>query len=88
MKALGISAVVVAALCTMSAALAEPVQNVDPNRHPNLARAQQLMRQAWDELSTAQKANNDKLSGHAKRAKELLEQAAAETKEAALSAGK
>lgn len=88
MKALGISTVVLAALCAASAALAEPAENIDPNHHPNLAKAQHLMRQAFDELSVAQKANNDKLSGHARRAKELLEQAAAETKEAALSAGK
>jgi hypothetical protein len=88
MKMQGVLLVAVGALCTVSAVLAEPVENVDPGRHPNLAKAQRHIREAWDELTIAQKANDSKMAGHAKRAKELLEQAAAETKEAALSVGR
>ena len=61
-----------------SAHTQEPVQNVDASRHGNLAAAQGLVRQAFDRLSLAQKANNDRLGGHADKAKELLRQANAE----------
>jgi cellobiose-specific phosphotransferase system component IIA len=53
----------------------EPVQNIDPSRHGNLAAAQDLVRQAYDRLSNAQEANDSQLGGHASRAKQLLRQA-------------
>lgn len=65
---------------------AKPVRNVSGQRHPNLAAAQRLCQQAWDKLSAAQAANEFDMNGHAKKAKDLLEQANAEIKEAALAA--
>lgn len=66
------------ALAIAMVASAEPVQNVNPERHGNLAAAQQLLAQAFVRISEAQSANNSKLGGHAARAKELLEQASVE----------
>lgn len=65
-----------------------PVENIDPARHGNLARAQQLSREAFDALTAAQDANEFDLGGHASRAKELLRQANEEMKLAALAANK
>ncbi|MBS1855126.1 MAG: hypothetical protein JST11_07160 [Acidobacteria bacterium] len=55
-------------------------------RHPNLAAAQRLARQAWQRVVDAQKANEWDLGGHAQRAKELLDQADNELKAAAVAA--
>lgn len=64
----------------------EPVLNVDPALHGNIAAAQSLSRQAYDRVTAAQAANDYNLGGHAARAKELLRQANEEMKLAALSA--
>ena len=69
-----------------SASAQEPVQNIDPSRQGNLAAAQDLVRQAYDRLSLAQKDNNNQLGGHADKAKELLRQANAEIRLAATAA--
>ncbi|KAB7647707.1 hypothetical protein [Polymorphobacter fuscus] len=61
----------------------EPVQNIDPARHGNLAAAQDLVRQAFDRLSLAQKENGNQLGDHAVKAKALLSQANAEIRLAA-----
>ena len=61
----------------------KPVTNVARSRHPNLAAAQRLTEQAHLRVTAAQKANEYDLGGHAAKAKELLEQAANELKEAA-----
>jgi hypothetical protein len=61
----------------------EPVQNIDPSRHGNLAAAQDLVRQAYDRLTNAQQENNGDLGGHASKAKELLRQANIEIRLAA-----
>jgi hypothetical protein len=77
------------ALLIASAAIAtaqEPVQNIDPQRHGNLAAAQGLVTGAFDKISEAQYANHDALGGHAARAKELLRQANEEIKLAAVAA--
>jgi len=74
-------------LATGSAfAQSEPVLDIDPARHGNLAAAQQLVRGAYDKLGEAQYANHDELGGHAARAKELLRQASEEIKAAAIAA--
>lgn len=52
-----------------------PVVTVDPQRHGNLARAQESIIQAFNSISAAQSANDDRLGGHAGRAKDLLRQA-------------
>jgi hypothetical protein len=55
-------------------AVAQPPKlNINPNRHPNLAAAQDFSKQAWDRIVMAQKANDWDMSGHAQKAKELLE---------------
>ncbi len=68
------------------AAFAKPVRNVSPVRHPNIAAAQRLSEQAYVKIVAAQKANEYDMAGHAQKAKELLEQANAELKEAAQAA--
>jgi hypothetical protein len=60
-----------------------PAQNIDPNKHPNLASAQASIAHAYQKIDTAQQANRDQLGDHAERAKQLLVQASQELKEAA-----
>jgi hypothetical protein len=62
----------------------EPADSVNASRHPNLAAAQQLIRQAYQKIEAAQRANREELGGHAKKAEELLDQA---SHELALAAG-
>ena len=63
-----------------------PARNVSAHKHPNIAAAQRLVTQAFDKISAAQRANEFDMGGHAAKAKELLEQANNELKEAALAA--
>lgn len=78
------TAIVLALLAVSGTTFAqEPVQNIDPSRHGNLAAAQGLVRQAFDRLSLAQKENSSQLGGHADKAKELLRQANIEIRLAA-----
>ena len=86
MKTLVAGALALAALVAVTASASqaqEPVQNISPYRHGNLAQAQQLTVQAFDSLTAAQQANNYDLGGHVGRAKELLREANAEIKLAA-----
>jgi hypothetical protein len=71
--------------CMLAAApaFAKPATNVSGKKHPNLAAAQRLSEQAFEKLTAAQQANEWDLGGHAQKAKELLEQANKEMKEAA-----
>lgn len=57
-------------------------------RHPNLMAAQRLVDQAFNKITAAQQANEFDMDGHAAKAKELLEQANHELKEAAEAANK
>lgn len=78
------SFLIASALFFASASIAQtPVVNISQGRHPNLAAAQQLTREAWEKIIAAQKANEFKLGGHAERAKQLLTQASNEIKLAA-----
>jgi hypothetical protein len=79
-------AVIAASLMLTGVALAKPVRNVSAGRHPNIAAAQRLVAQAFVKISAAQSANEFDMKGHAQKAKELLEQANNELKEAALAA--
>jgi len=63
-----------------------PERDISRNRHPNLAAAQRLVDQAFNKISAAQQANEFDMNGHAAKAKELLEQANRELKEAAQAA--
>ena len=68
---------------TIIAVAQAPVVTVDPQRHGNLARAQESIVQAFNNISAAQSANEDKLGGHAGKAKDLLRQASDEISAAA-----
>ena len=65
-----------------------PKDNVSAARHPNLAAAQRLSRQAWEKIVAAQQANEWDLQGHAQKAKELLDQVNNELKMAAEASNK
>jgi hypothetical protein len=80
-KHLGIA--VFASLAIASAAMAAPPENVSAKRHPHLAHAQKAIDNAFAALDEAQKANEFDMEGHAAKAKELLQQADAEIKQAA-----
>lgn len=89
MKQLTLTSIAALALMAGGAALAQrPVDNVSPGRHPNLAAAQRLSRQAWQRVMDAQKANEWDMQGHAQKAKDLLDQANNELKLAAQSANR
>ena len=66
----------------------KPVRNISGARHPNLAAAQRLSRQAWEKVVAAQEANEWDMQGHAQKAKELLDQANNELKQAAEAANR
>jgi hypothetical protein len=65
-----------------------PAQNVNPGRHPNIAAAQRLTAQAFQRIVDAQKANEWDMQGHAQKAKELLDQANNELRQAATAANR
>jgi F0F1-type ATP synthase membrane subunit b/b' len=65
-----------------------PAENISPKRHPNLAAAQRLCDQAFEKIQAAQQANEFDMDGHARKAKELLDQASRELKQAAETANK
>jgi hypothetical protein len=57
---LSFSKLVVSGLVFAAAAACaqEPAQNIDPRRHGNLATAQDMVRDAYDKLTTAQVDNH------------------------------
>ena len=67
-------------------AIAQPKRNVSGARHPNIAAAQRFCQQAWEKTGAAQDANEWDMQGHAKKAKQLLDEANRELKLAAESA--
>ena len=77
-----------ALLCGGLAVAQKPEHDISGKRHPNLAAAQRLCDQAFNKISAAQQANEFDMAGHAAKAKELLEQANHELKEAAEAANK
>jgi hypothetical protein len=66
----------------------KPVENVSKGRHPNLAAAQRLSQQAFEKITAAQEANEFDMQGHAKHAKELLDEVNKELRQAATAANK
>ena len=66
----------------------KPAENVSKGRHPNLAAAQRLSQNAYEKVTAAQQANEWDMQGHAKKAKDLLDQVNQELKLAAGSANK
>lgn len=81
---------VLAAMLLCGAALAQqqPHQTVSAKKHPNLAAAQRFCEQAFNKITAAQQANEFDMEGHAKKAKELLDEANRELKQAAEAANK
>ena len=82
---------VVTGLLMLAGSLAfagEPVLNVSPKKHPNIAAAQRLSRNAYDKIVAAQQANEWDMEGHAQKAKELLDQVNNELKLAAEAANR
>lgn len=61
----------------------QPERDISGRRHPNLAAAQDLIDRAYQRITDAQAANEWDMSGHAAKAKELLDKASHELKEAA-----
>jgi len=61
----------------------KPVQNVSAKKHPNLAAAQKLVDEAFQKITASQQANEFDEGGHAAKAKDLLDQANKELKQAA-----
>jgi len=84
-----LSAVFGALLLIGAGALAQkPVRDISHARHPNLAAAQRLSQQAWEKIVAAQQANEWDMQGHAKKAKELLDEVNQELKLAAEAANR
>jgi len=78
----------VAVLAAGSISAEPPAHDINAKRHPNLAEAQRLSRQAWEKINAAQAANEWDMGGHAKKAKELLDEVSNELKLAAEAANK
>jgi len=77
-----------ALICGGVAMAQKPVENVNPNKHPNLAAAQRMSQQAWEKIKAAQQANEWDMQGHAAKAKELLDEVNQELRLAAEAANK
>ena len=82
-KLLGIALLSGVTLLTTAAFAGDPPRDVSGKHHPNLARAQKAIDNAYNSLDAAQKANEFDMDGHAAKAKDLLQQADAEIKQAA-----
>ena len=82
------SIVAAVSLTLLGGAAAYAQGRVSAQKHPNLAAAQRFIDDAVTKITAAQQANEWDMGGHAKKAKELLAEASAECKEAALAANK
>lgn len=83
-KNLLVTSVFCAALVCGGVVIAQaPATDINPSKHPNLAEAQHHMVEAYKKIDAAQTDNKEELGGHAERAKQLLDQASQELKEAA-----
>jgi hypothetical protein len=58
-----------------AAAQTTPPGGVKAGHHQDLAAAQKLIEEAYQKITAAQEANHSDLGSHAKKAKELLDQA-------------
>lgn len=66
----------------------KPEKDISAARHPNLAAAQRLSRQAFEKIVAAQQANEWDMNGHAQKAKDLLDEVNRELKLAAETANR
>jgi len=79
-----LAGVVVVFLVLMGVTFAQrPDADIDPDRHPELAKARHEMVRAYEHIEEAQRANGDEQGGHATKAKEFLCLASRELKSAA-----
>ena len=83
-----VPAVLLGSLLLIGVVAAQPARNISGARHPNLAAAQRLSQQAFERITQAQEANEWDMQGHARKAKELLEEANRELKLAAEAANR
>ncbi|MBV8062517.1 MAG: hypothetical protein JOY51_02930 [Nevskia sp.] len=76
------------ALMTTGAAFAQqtPSENIDAKFHPELARAQMHLRDAYTEIGASRQKFDNAMGGHAAKAQELIDQADAELRAAATAA--
>jgi hypothetical protein len=72
-----------ALLCGTIIIAQEPMQDIDPHRHPNLAAAQHHVVEANNAIIAAQRDNHGDMQGHAEKAREHLVAANNELKLAA-----
>jgi hypothetical protein len=80
-KSLAVNRIIIGALfCSVVTLAQSPVQNIDKDRHPNLAEAQRLAAQANNYIIAAQKDNRYDMHGHAQNARQLLVQVNQELK--------
>lgn len=82
-KAFAYSALLTAMLLCGATLAQEPVQDISPRVHPNLAAAQRDVVEANAAIATAQKDNHYDMKGHAERARQLLVEVNNELKAAA-----
>ena len=89
MKRLILAGLITAFVTTAGLVYAQqPKPNVSAVKHPNLNAAQVALTRAWNKILDAQKANEFDLAGHAQKAKDLIDQANKELKQAAETANK
>jgi hypothetical protein len=77
------TAALAVAMCCGVTLAQDPVQDIDPKLHPNLAAAQHHVVEANKEVINAQKDNKDDMKGHAEKARMHLVEANKELKAAA-----
>ncbi|MEI2453452.1 hypothetical protein ABU614_08760 [Lysobacter firmicutimachus] len=75
-------------LAACAAAAQYPVRDIWYSHHPNLARAQDLVAQAYGSVRAARQANEYQLGGHAAKAEQYLYAASRELKQAANTANR
>ena len=82
-KAFAYPALLAAVLLCGATLAQEPVEDISPNVHPNLAAAQKHVVAANQEIATAQKDNHYDMKGHAEKSRQLLVEVNKELKLAA-----
>ena len=83
-RKLQVSGAILSALLFCGITLAQdPIVDIDPKIHPNLAAAQHHVVEANHAIAEAQKANKYDMKGHAEKARQLLVEVNRELKAAA-----
>jgi hypothetical protein len=87
-KAFAYPALLAAMMLCVATVAQEPVMDINPKAHPNLAAAQRHVVEANQEIMTAQKDNRYDMHGHAEKARQLLVEVNNELKAAAEAANR